>query len=150
MDERVGTAERDQVVGLLGQALSEGYLGLAEYEHRVSVATAARTTGELVAQLRDLPRRFDWKPGTELAGRLPSAGRAVATRTSIALLLAIGALPLSACYGIGGLLGLAAIGLGRAGLRTGDQRTKAFVAIGVGLSSVVLSIVVGVLLVVVG
>ncbi|MBN1171678.1 MAG: DUF1707 and DUF2154 domain-containing protein [Micromonosporaceae bacterium] len=54
-DIRVSDSEREQVVAVLGQAAGEGRLTLDEYTDRVEQAYAARTRGELVPLLRDLP-----------------------------------------------------------------------------------------------
>ncbi|HYO04546.1 MAG TPA: DUF1707 domain-containing protein [Mycobacterium sp.] len=54
-DTRAGDHERETTAGLLGQALAQGYLDMAEYEDRVRSAFAAHTTGELKQLLGDLP-----------------------------------------------------------------------------------------------
>jgi Domain of unknown function (DUF1707)/2TM domain len=52
---RAGDADREKTATLLGQALAEGYLDLAEYESRVQNAFTASTRGELRALTADLP-----------------------------------------------------------------------------------------------
>ncbi|MER7169554.1 DUF1707 domain-containing protein [Micromonospora sp. NPDC000207] len=52
---RVSDREREEVVALLGQAVSEGRLTLAEYEERVGTAHASLTRGELATVTVDLP-----------------------------------------------------------------------------------------------
>ncbi|QVQ54737.1 DUF1707 domain-containing protein [Spiractinospora alimapuensis] len=52
---RASDAERDATAKLLATALSEGRLGLEEYEQRLTEAMSARTRGELVPLTADLP-----------------------------------------------------------------------------------------------
>jgi hypothetical protein len=52
---RAGDADREETATLLGQALAEGYLDLAEYESRVQSAFAASTRTDLRALTADLP-----------------------------------------------------------------------------------------------
>lgn len=148
MNERVGNAQRNQVVELLNEALGEGYLDLVEYERRLTGATAAQTTGELVTVLADLPRRFHWDPRTPVIAS-PAVDPAVATRTTLALVAAIVGLPLAACYGLGAIPGLVAIALAGAGRRAPQQRAKALAATAVGALAVAVSIAVVILLLVV-
>ena len=54
-DFRVGHADREQVAGLLQQAVGQGMLTLDEFSDRMDAALAARTRGELSAVLIDLP-----------------------------------------------------------------------------------------------
>ncbi|ANW67773.1 hypothetical protein BCA37_15610 [Mycobacterium sp. djl-10] len=54
-DYRVGDAEREQVAGLLQQAVSQGMLTLDEFTERMDAALAARTRGELGVVVADLP-----------------------------------------------------------------------------------------------
>ncbi len=54
-DYRVGDAEREQVVGLLQQAVGQGMLTLDEFTDRMDAALAARTRGELGEVVADLP-----------------------------------------------------------------------------------------------
>lgn len=54
--QRVGDAERERVVGLLGEHVGAGRLELAEFEERIGSVYAARTRGELDVLLADLPR----------------------------------------------------------------------------------------------
>ncbi|HTZ43170.1 MAG TPA: DUF1707 domain-containing protein [Jatrophihabitans sp.] len=78
---RVGTAERERAVQLLGEHLSAGRLDLAEFEERVTAAYAARTDGELRVPFRDLPG-----PAPTAA---PPARRRVPRRTILLLLLLV-------------------------------------------------------------
>ena len=52
---RAGDREREHTATLLGQAFTEGYLAMNEYEERLHAAFAAHTTGELRALTADLP-----------------------------------------------------------------------------------------------
>lgn len=52
---RVGDNERERCTALLGQAMSQGYLTLPEYEQRVALAFTAATADELRGLLADLP-----------------------------------------------------------------------------------------------
>jgi hypothetical protein len=52
---RASDAERDRVVGLLKQHFTDGRLSLDEFSERMDVAYSARTRGELVSTLRELP-----------------------------------------------------------------------------------------------
>ena len=56
---RVSDAERDSVVAQLGDAASEGRISLAEFSERADQAHRARTRGELVPLLADLPAPGD-------------------------------------------------------------------------------------------
>lgn len=144
-DERVGDAQRNHVVELLNQALGEGYLDLPEYERRLVEATAAATSGQLVAQLTDLPRRFHWDPRAPVV-RSPTTDR----RTSVALILAVASLPFAACYGVGAVAAVAAIVLAGPGRRSPGRRAKALAATAIGWVGVAGSFMSVVLLLVVG
>ena len=52
---RIGDADRDRVVAMLGQHLGLGHLTMQELENRLDTAYAARTRGELDAVLAGLP-----------------------------------------------------------------------------------------------
>ncbi len=52
---RVGDREREKVIARLGQAFTQGYLSIPDYEARLDQAFAAQTTGELSEALSDLP-----------------------------------------------------------------------------------------------
>jgi hypothetical protein len=60
---RAGDRDREKTANLLGQALSQGYLDMAEYERRVQSTFATHTTAELSQLVADLPlaylRRID-------------------------------------------------------------------------------------------
>lgn len=71
---RASDSDRDQVVGRLHQAATEGRIGADELEQRVAVALKARTYGELEATVADLPavrergRERDRRPARRTAG----------------------------------------------------------------------------------
>lgn len=52
---RAADADREAVAAALGRALSEGRLGVDEYEERLAKAYAARTYGDLGGLTADLP-----------------------------------------------------------------------------------------------
>jgi fatty acid desaturase len=60
---RAGDSDRDRTANQLGQALSQGYLAMDEYETRLQATFAAQTTAELRQLVADLPvamlRRHD-------------------------------------------------------------------------------------------
>lgn len=55
---RIGTAEREAAVKILGDHLSEGRLALEEYEERMAAALEARTRAELRPLFKDLPAPY--------------------------------------------------------------------------------------------
>jgi hypothetical protein len=52
---RAGDRDRERTANQLGQALSQGYLAMDEYEARLQATFAAHTTAELRQLLTDLP-----------------------------------------------------------------------------------------------
>ena len=52
---RAGDADRERTATLLGQALTEGFLGMTEYESRLQSTFTAHTRAELQALTADLP-----------------------------------------------------------------------------------------------
>jgi hypothetical protein len=143
VNERVGTAQRTHVLDLLSNALQEGYLDLPEFEQRMTIVTSAKTADVLMAQLADLPPQFHWVPR---ALPLPPATRTAPghdahTTTVAALVLAIASIPLAVCFGIGGLLGIAAVVLSRPGLRSTNYHGKAMTGLVLGCVGIAASIV---------
>ncbi|MEV4622618.1 DUF1707 domain-containing protein [Asanoa sp. NPDC049573] len=139
MNERVGTAQRTHVVNLLTGALEQGYLDLAEYEHRMAGANEAKWLGELLAQLADLPPQFRWDPQQQpIVQQGPDVGLG---RPSVVAALIVGGLsiPLSCCFGVGGVAGIAAILLSIRGLRQPETRALAALALAAGTVGVLLS-----------
>jgi hypothetical protein len=73
---RIGDAERDATVSLLGDATAEGYLTLAELDTRLETALTARTEADLLALRADLPA--EWlalrnRPAAAHASRRPGS-----------------------------------------------------------------------------
>jgi Domain of unknown function (DUF1707) len=54
-DFRAGDRDRENTANVLGQALAQGYLDMAEYERRVQAAFSTSTTTGLRELLADLP-----------------------------------------------------------------------------------------------
>jgi hypothetical protein len=55
MTDRAGDHDRQKTAARLGQALTQGYLDLNEYDQRVQTAFQTHTAGELKELLSDLP-----------------------------------------------------------------------------------------------
>ena len=60
---RAGDRDRERTAGLLGRALAQGYIDMADYETRLDATFSAHTHGDLRALTADLPvatlRRHD-------------------------------------------------------------------------------------------
>jgi hypothetical protein len=80
---RAGDRERERAVCRLGQAFSQGYLSLEEYDSRLQQAVQADTAGMLDQLLADLPIN-------QISRRDPRrrARRSAAARTSVKIHLA--------------------------------------------------------------
>ena len=75
---RVGDREREKVITRLGQAFTQGYLSMPEYEIRLSQALEAQTAGALNQLLNDLPvRRIARGDPRRRAARAAAARRSV-------------------------------------------------------------------------
>jgi hypothetical protein len=143
-DTRVGTVERTQVLGLLGEALDAGLLPIEEYDARVVAVGTANHAAELRRQLGDLPPEYAWE---EPDATLPAADRGSATKPAstaagrVALILGIASVPLSICV-IGGILGvLAVLASARSSPPAAGRRiTAALVGRVFGILGIVLSI----------
>ncbi|MEV0969026.1 DUF1707 SHOCT-like domain-containing protein [Microtetraspora glauca] len=78
---RASDADREQVIGLLRDAVTDGRLTMAEHEERVERAYAARTLGDLVGLTADLvppesqPFLMDGRPVVALFRTENRAGR---------------------------------------------------------------------------
>jgi Domain of unknown function (DUF1707) len=101
-DQRVGTAERSQVLGLLGDAHEAGLLPTGEYDSRVAAVGSATYASQLRLQVSDLPPAYTW---SERAAPAPEPSPAAAR---IALILGLASIPLSVCV-VGGVLGVLAV-----------------------------------------
>jgi Domain of unknown function (DUF1707)/2TM domain len=75
---RVGDREREKVATRLGQAFTQGYLSIPEYETRLSQALEAQTAGALNQVLSDLPvTRIARSDPRRRAARVAAARRGV-------------------------------------------------------------------------
>lgn len=71
---RVGDTERERTVDRLGQAFSQGYLSMEEYDARLQQAVQADTAGTLDGLLADLPiHRIDRRDPRRRARRVAAA-----------------------------------------------------------------------------
>jgi hypothetical protein len=131
-DQRVGNTQRDHVLGLLGRALTEGYLSAAEYEDRVVAASASQREAELFAQLQDLPSQFLWQPGMPVPQpERDSTGRGMSYATLVLGMLSVplGLIIIGAVPAVGGvILSLAS--------NASDRRLRSFGFVGRMLSLV--------------
>jgi hypothetical protein len=117
-DERVGGGQRTEVIGLLNRALDEGVLAIEEYDVRVAAVGTATYTTDLLAQVRDLPQEYGWRPHP-VAPPPPAPPDTPSPRSGrAALILGIASLPTSICF-VGAILGIAAVVLS---LRAGRNR----------------------------
>jgi hypothetical protein len=136
-DERVGSAQRTEVIAVLGRALEEGALALADYDGRVVAVGTATYTSDLLAQLRNLPPEYGWRPHPIApapplpAAQTPKSGRA-------ALVLGIASLPLSICF-VGGILGIIAVVLSLRGGRSRGGLSAALLGRALGIVGIMLS-----------
>lgn len=89
-DIRVGDAEREQALRLLGEHLGEGRLDVDEYGDRSARVATARTRGELLALFADLPAP---RPRFAQVVPLPSPAAGPATRPRLDPRLAAGLVP---------------------------------------------------------
>ena len=106
-DHRVSTAERTEVLALLGRAADAGHLDPDQYHGRVAAVGTATYAAQLLAPLGDLPPEYAWRPPVASAPSAP--GRA-------ARIFGVLSLPTSFCI-FGGLLGVVAIVLSLRGER---------------------------------
>ncbi|GAA1358070.1 DUF1707 SHOCT-like domain-containing protein [Saccharothrix algeriensis] len=89
-DIRVGDAEREQALRLLGEHLGEGRLDVDEYGDRSARVATARTRGELLALFADLPAPH---PRFAQVVPLPSPAAGPAARPRLDPRLAAGLVP---------------------------------------------------------
>jgi hypothetical protein len=77
-DMRVGDTERERTVNRLGQAFTQGYLSMEEYDARLQQAVQADTAGTLDRLLVDLPiQRIDRRDPRRRARRVAAARKGV-------------------------------------------------------------------------
>lgn len=146
--ERVGTAQRTVVLESLSRAVGEGYLDLDEYEVRVARVTESKTVAQLYATVADLPPQFRWDPNR--APRNPEARARETVRSMAVAALALGAtsIPLSLCFGAGGIAGVIGLVFARIGMADEESRSKAVIGLVLSIVGIALSlaVVVGTLL----
>ncbi|GAB3838164.1 DUF1707 domain-containing protein [Dactylosporangium cerinum] len=119
---RASDADREAVVAHLGTCLSEGRLSLSEFDARTRHTYAARTLGELMRVVRDLPplpvAPARQKPAAEPVGPV------------LALVLGIFSIPAAVCTPVGLVAGVIAVVLGAVFLRASAARAAAGVTTG--------------------
>ncbi len=87
---RVGDSERDRTGTRLGQALSQGYLSMEDYETRLQRAFEADTAGALDQLLADLPiSRISRQDPRRRARRMAVARRGVAIHAGAYLAMCV-------------------------------------------------------------
>jgi hypothetical protein len=93
---RIGDAQRDETIALLGDAAAEGYLSPEELDERLTAALTAKTMAGLRELTRDLPtewqaERAQWAAGvtTQRQARETVRPRVVTYLSVMALLVAI-------------------------------------------------------------
>ncbi|GAA3362659.1 MULTISPECIES: DUF1707 domain-containing protein [Saccharopolyspora] len=72
---RIGDAERETAIALLGEHLTSGRLDLVEYDERCARVVAARSGDDLDALFRDLPDTTPASGATWAPGRRPARTR---------------------------------------------------------------------------
>jgi hypothetical protein len=78
LDVRVGDREREKVIARIGQAFTQGYLSIPEYESRLDQALEAQTAGALRQPLSDLPvDRIARSDPRRRAAKIAAASRGV-------------------------------------------------------------------------
>lgn len=97
---RAGDRERDRTANDLGQALTQGYLTMPEYEDRLQSTFQAQTTGELRTLTADLPvnrlrrhdpaRRAAQQRAARLSVRIHLAAYVAGSLLMLAIWLAVG------------------------------------------------------------
>src|SRR5512139_3139552 len=87
---RAGDSDREKTAALLGQALAEGYLDMAEYEARLQTAFTAPTQADLRRLTADLPvERLRHNDPRRRAARAWAARRSVQFHVAAYLTMAI-------------------------------------------------------------
>ena len=87
---RVGDAERQRAADLLGQAFTQGYLALDEYETRLAHAFDAPTASRIRELLTDLPiDRINRRDPRQRTARLVAARRGVLLHLGSYLAMAV-------------------------------------------------------------
>ncbi|GAA1518879.1 hypothetical protein GCM10009827_037620 [Dactylosporangium maewongense] len=132
---RASDADREAVVAHLGTCLSEGRLSLSEFDALTRHTYAARTWGELLRIVRDLPPLP--APAQPKADPQPVA-------PVLALVFGIFSLPAAACGPVGVIAGIVAVVLGVVALLgaggAGNRRGLAIAGVLCGTFGILFSI----------
>jgi hypothetical protein len=140
-DERIGNAHRAAVLDVLGRALAEGYVDLAEYETRMAAVTEAKTLRVLLEQVADMPPHLRWNPSWPLPRSQEDIAREVARKNALtALILGAVSIPASLFLGAGLALGPIAVVMARKGLPHPEFRSQAVAGTVFGLIGLLASI----------
>ena len=116
---RVSDAEREGIVAQLSAATAEGRLTLDEFSERTRRAYAARTWGELVSLVGDLPRS---RPAVIVAPPLTAPPSGPGTALSvIAMILGVLSVAAIVAAPLGAVAGVFGIVLGIMGFQAGDR-----------------------------
>ncbi len=104
-DARIGDAERDETVTLLGDAAAEGYLTPDELDTRLETALTARTQADLQPLRADLPP--DWLALRHRRAAAVASRRSAraALRPRVSAYLAVMALLVAIWLGVGAVTG---------------------------------------------
>ena len=87
---RVGDPERERTAARLGQAFTQGYLSMQEYETRLGQAFAAQTVGALNDLIADLPvERISRRDPRRRAARHAAARRGVQIHLGVYLAVSL-------------------------------------------------------------
>ena len=86
---RIGDAQRDDVVTLLGDAAAEGYLRPDEFDERLDAALGARTVDDLEKLTRDLPPEWRAQRATRTAAATAQRAAQAAVRPRVAAYVAV-------------------------------------------------------------
>ncbi|MFX0594956.1 DUF1707 SHOCT-like domain-containing protein [Melissospora conviva] len=134
-DQRVGLAERTTVLQLLTRAFGEGYLQPGEYDARAAAVHGARTVGELMAPVADLPAGFRWAPPPAIPP--PVAGVPVGGAVAPVVGVPVGAPPGSPAGGVSHGMAITSAVLGSISLVTS---LCSWLGVAAGIAAVVLAI----------
>ena len=100
---RAGDPEREKTANDLGQALSQGYLTMSEYEDRLHRAFGANTTGELRTLVADLPvTRLRRNDPRRKAAQIRAARLSVRIHVGVYLAVSLLMLGIWLAVGLGG------------------------------------------------
>ena len=104
-DARIGDAERDETVTLLGDAAAEGYLTPDELDTRLEAALTARTQADLQSLRADLPPHWLTLRHRRAAAVASRRSARAALRPRVSAYLAVMALLVAIWLGVGVVTG---------------------------------------------